>query len=523
MNTKKIIDMSINKQNIALWILIAWIGIANVACSRVSLFEEEETVVEFVDMNLNMNVASTGIAQSTLERDERILYADLYLFQANSNGIYIFNKKYSVNEADIKVTDSETGKSYQFSTQIRTTTKPVMIYLVANQPGREEHALNTVDAIVPEVDGTFMITPEDLEAKWVGTDQNPIPMSGKIILPNGINTTTSEQDISLLRAMARVDLMKKEGMSNVNFKLTGMSVWFAPDRGRLFSTNIGASSIVTAPTMPETFKIIPEDPNAQAGVITSPIRFESAEVEGVKEIKNKIFIYENKNIHAVPAKSESRNSRIVVWGYYNEEETLSYYPIDFTTETDPNKYVDILRNHRYSITINGVNGAGYATERDAAYGDRMDISASVIYWTDNKQEIIFDGMNWFSIEKKEIQIGGEHSKSIKLSVSSSIASEEWSLVWGETGTFPTDETVYKKVDLLDIAGLVRVEKPNPPLISDKDIGVLTISKLGGNDAQKRYLFIKVNNRLKIRITVNILSDEYSIDDWEDGNNISSEL
>jgi hypothetical protein len=501
MNIIKIKYMSLNKYNITLWLLISLILVATAACSRVSIFDEEETVVEFVDMNLNMNVINNSISQETLERDEKIINVDLYVFKKNTPGDYIFDKKYSVNEADIKVTESLEGRHYSFVAQLRATTKPVVMYLVANQPGREEHTLTTVDAEVPENNSSFMVTPEDLQATLVGTGGNPIPMTGKVMLPLGISTTTAVQNMTLLRSMARVDLMKKEGMSNDLFKLTGMSVWFTPDRARLFSTNIGALSVVTAPTMPETFAIIPEDPKAQTGATASPLKWNTTEAEGVTEIKNKIFLYENSNFHATPeAKEENRNSRLVVSGYYNKREVLSYYPVDFTDETDPHKYVDMLRNHKYLITINGVGSAGYTTERDAAYGDRMDISASVITWTDKKQEIIFDGLNWFSIDKKEILLGGIYGFKGLLGAGSSIEPSSWKMQWGE-GPISDENTV--------TGTHFSVTKPEV-----KEGGFLTFNLIASTTKEEvETLTIHVNNRLNIEIVVTAIPDGYSIDEW----------
>ena len=243
---------------------------------------------QVIDLNLNMKVPSAGSSTVTLKRDQKIDYINLYLFVKKEGNAYKFKEMHIVDKEDISVTENLGVIQYSFSAPVMATDSPVIIYLVANQPGGKVTKLNTVDGEVPESEATFLVSPEDISATLVGSVDNPIPISTKIDLPDGISYKTPDQDVSLLRSMASVDIKKDDLISDSNFKLLGISVWFSPDRGRLVHYAKSARTI-TKPTMPNYFKILPEDPKDQTNQTISPIRWgETIEIAGIKEIKNKI-------------------------------------------------------------------------------------------------------------------------------------------------------------------------------------------------------------------------------------------
>lgn len=87
--------------------------------------------------------------------------------------------------------------------------------------------------------------------------------------------------------------------------------------------------------------------------------------------------------------SEAR-PHIIIQGYYTapgepENTTVpSFYRIDFHERNgagyDNITYMDILRGHRYLVSINGVDGPGYATEAEASASVSTRINAVVTQW-----------------------------------------------------------------------------------------------------------------------------------------------
>ena len=476
----------------------------SISCTREPYFEDTQESSKYVDIKLTMKMAG-GVPQLTNStRDIRVDHVNLYIYEKNSLGQYFYKEMRIVD--DIEVTAD--GK-FKFVAQLAATNQPSIIYLIANQSNKATPLPSVPPSINPDDDATLLISPSDINYSLIGTANIAIPMSAKISLPV-IDATTVGQNVNLLRTMSRVDLNMKTGISQ--FKLKGISAWFTPDRSRSISTSIIGDKVST-PTMPANYLIIPEDPKLPSTATQSPVRWDHSDANGVMSIENKIYLNENIDFTKNPS-STNRNSRIVVCGYYNGSSSLSYYPIDFTS-ADGTGSIAILRNYKYNITINDVKSDGYTTEKEAAYSESIGISATIISWSDNNQDIIFDGANWFSIESKKVSIGGIYGTQKRLIVSSTVKSSEWKMAWGDTAVFPADSE-YQQVNTLTAPDFASVTKPLPEL-TDTRPGVIIFNSLlkTGDKPVTKYLFIKVNNRLQLHLTVTVYPDGYSTEDWED--------
>ena len=476
----------------------------SISCTQEQYFEDTQESSKLVDIKLTMAMVG-GVPQSTnLTRDIRVEHVNLYIYEMNSLKQYFYKEMRVVDNIE-KTTD---GK-FKFVAQLAATNQPSIIYLIANQSNKAIPLPSVLPSINPDKDATLLISPSDINYSLIGTADIAIPMAAKISLPV-IDATTVGPEVDLLRAMSRVDLKIKTGISQ--FKLMGISAWFTPDRNRSISTDIIEMKVQT-PTMPASYLIIPEDPKKPSTAIQSPVRWDHSDANGVTSIENKIYLNENIDFTKNPSLT-NRNSRIVVWGYYNNSSSLSYYPIDFTS-ADGTESMAILRNYKYNITINDVKNDGYTTEKEAAYSESIGISATIISWSDNNQDIIFDGANWFSIESKKVSIGGIYGTQKRLVVSSTVKSSEWKMAWGDTDVFPAD-TEYQQVNTLTAPDFASVAKPLPEL-TDTRSGVIIFNSLlkTGDKPVTKYLFIKVNNRLQLHLTVTVYPDGYSTEDWDD--------
>jgi hypothetical protein len=101
----------------------------------------------------------------------------------------------------------------------------------------------------------------------------------------------------------------------------------------------------------------------------------------------------------------------VVGGLYDAEDnglddnnTATYYRVDFSTGTgDTEEFLDVLRNHLYTFTIEEVNSAGH-NELDDAFEDGSDnlLSAKVTAWNLAGQNVIAHGQHYLNVNEGEI-------------------------------------------------------------------------------------------------------------------------
>ena len=99
------------------------------------------------------------------------------------------------------------------------------------------------------------------------------------------------------------------------------------------------------------------------------------------------------------ANHETR-AAIIVGGSYNGN-PVSYYRLDFTDSNK--KLMDALRNNLYQFNILSVSGNGYPTPEEAYKSVSMNITASVVEWSEEQiSNIEFDGSHYFSLTTKSV-------------------------------------------------------------------------------------------------------------------------
>lgn len=133
---------------------------------------------------------------------------------------------------------------------------------------------------------------------------------------------------------------------------------------------------------------------------------------------------------------------LVVCGEYNGAD--NYYRIDFNDNTTDHSLIDLLRNHRYYITITSVRGEGEASAEDAYKSRVLNLGIEITGWTDQFQDIIFDGTDWMHVEKKSITLPGNSGQTGTIVMESSIDPAEWEMSF-DGGTTPSVEDTYFRV------------------------------------------------------------------------------
>lgn len=246
------------------------------------------------------------------------------------------------------------------------------------------------------------------------------PMYGRASAPLvPAQTASLRLSVPLIRSVARVQLYNN---ASANFTLTEAYVFRATDKMSLIPLwdALGSgSTVVSKPSIPSG---------------AAPIASSSAWKYTVSGNMSQGTIYlpeADTHISGTGAAPGDANhtSRcaMVVGGSYKGGAT-SYYRIDFTTTSDDVRtLLDVLRNHSYNITISAVHSAGESSPVDAYESQTANIDASVIEWTDENQDIVFDGTNWASVNRKRIEFADGANLEALLNVLSNVKPSEWTM------------------------------------------------------------------------------------------------
>lgn len=397
-----------------------------------------------------------------------------------------------------------------------------------------------------------------LAALACGTDANSadaasLPMHGYVtgvsIDKTKVNTTLN---VPVLRSVAAVQVMTKatgtggnytpgnvtDDSGNKNFELRELYVYFYPDSGRVAAASEAYEAPsagdpdqtrdVTKVSLPANHRVsdtrmVPLDaaaPNPKPYRIISPTAVEQLGC---------LYLYENKpysdtGFDQPEADRPVATSRIVVGGVYNGEKEadgvtpkVTYYRVDFA-DTD-NHLSEVLRNHKYTFSIEKVSGTGYDTPDDAATGVPINIYIKVIDWTDDLEHVDFDRQNYFYSETKNIVLPRNANSVRTIVVGSDVPVGEWKLSFKTTAngatvpvTVAADGTVTPTTGATLHNNRYKIEK-------SADGGSLAFtalkaySDLATGEKLEETLIIKAK---ELEITYHITQADKAPDDWGNG-------
>jgi hypothetical protein len=263
--------------------------------------------------------------------------------------------------------------------------------------------------------------------KWTGTT---IPLWGYTLSSVTVSddSPTTPITVDMHRMLARIDVElstlaasgTEGGTGNANFSLTEVylvnyntsgqiapnytsTTYWNPTGGVV---NLG-KGIAVKPSLPSvTGK---QEGMATSSPWTPAQKYNSADGLTANAIERAIYTFEADN---GSASTHSTNPCVVVGGSYDGGST-TYYRVDFIskggTESSPTyTYLDLLRNHRYTITINKVTGAGYDTPKEAFDSRSFNMEVDVMEWEESDMsEVGFDGQYTLAISQNEYEYSFE--------------------------------------------------------------------------------------------------------------------
>ena len=148
--------------------------------------------------------------------------------------------------------------------------------------------------------------------------------------------------------MARVDVTKALDAGSRPFRIGEVYVYRPNDKIRIVPDDMGSaeSPRVTAPSV-----------FAGAQKLADPVKVTAAEPDPASVAG--ICLPESA-AESDPAAQLSEATCIVVGGYYDGQERLSYYRIDFDPGIDGHPFGQVLRNYKYVFRIRKVLGEGWS-------------------------------------------------------------------------------------------------------------------------------------------------------------------
>lgn len=360
-----------------------------------------------------------------------------------------------------------------------------------------------------------------------------LPMHGYVtgvsIQKKMVNNTL---DVPVLRSVAAVQVMAGEGAKK-NFELRELYVYFYPDSGRVAAASDAYEALlpsekdqtrdVTKASLLENHSVSNTRMEADEETPNPSMPYHIISDKEVDQL-GCLYLYENKpysdnGFDKPDASQPAATSRIVVGGVYDKETgadgttpKVTYYRVDFA-DAD-NHLAEVLRNHKYTFSIESVSGSGYDTPDAAATGVPINIYIKVIDWKDDPEHVDFDRQNFFFSETKNIVLP-RNAHSVKtIAVDSDVEAEGWGL------SFATEAngTATREGNTLS-NDRYKVEKA-----ADGKSLTFTVLKAYGNladgESRDETLILKAK---ELKVTYRITQVDKSPDDWGNGGSSSSDV
>lgn len=313
-----------------------------------------------------------------------------------------------------------------------------------------------------------------------------IPMWGETLDNIVIEDNTTITDLKLLRMVAKINVKVDPTITEDNFTLSSVSLYNYYSAGRIApdATNLvsGSRSTVNKPT-------------TIGSTTKGPIDYSDYKIVSNNSIVNNIYTFES----AVPKNGSevdlSKITTLVIGGKYNKSNVTTYYRVNIVNGKN---YLDILRNHLYTINITKVKGSGYTTKEDAFNSRAINIEAEVVVWDDaNLGNIEFDGQFMLAVSQgKFVFTKGAYSvnnNNNTVSITTDYKSNDGSVQGWKVSSI-VDANGKPITDWLKTS----VNKGNPNVITDMKI--LLMENNSGQD-RKGYIHISAG-RLTYVIEVN---------------------
>lgn len=352
-------------------------------CSCSDLDKEER--IGDVDLTFMLDIpVATEVTRAY--DDNSIRNLDLLVFNASSQ----FVERIRVNAI------SGSGATKTFSARLTASTSQRTIHIIANARDESNNDIISFSHITTSTSLAAAIT--GLTSGILSAGQSPelpLVMWGQTALASVNSSTTIGAAIPMLR-MAASMYMTCDAPTTANgldkFTLKGFSVVNASNKGSV------------APAAYTSNAAIPSTPNLPSGVgqVNYALNASNTWALASSGTTSELYLYDKTN-----SGNQTTDLKIIIHGVWNNIE--GYYPV-WMSDGTANK-VNVVRNHRYCVTVKGVYGTGYATLAEAI--SAVPSSSLVLTDTsDDMTDIITDGQYKLGVSSNKVTISGSGAKTI---------------------------------------------------------------------------------------------------------------
>jgi len=360
---------------------------------------DNEPTVKF-KLALPFAAPSQGMVRQSIgtEEENTIKTLDVLAFKVE-NGIETF--QYCVGAA--KVSDNEGASIQEFSAKLHAEEYRQRFVFITNAHSKiealiESHPEGWIDkekeAMLKNL--TFDLNSNDRWNAISAANYTALPMWGESepVIVTETTTGISNERIRMLRMIAKIEVQLDESVKN-NFKLKGVYVYNTNTSGRIVPRPNTSTDIFVDDDKVAQKASLPDPVTTVVG----PLKYDDFSSPGIPDVamRGAIYLFET----AGSLNTDYNNTDyldetcIVVGGYFGSDEFETYYRIDFGFLASMNAYThfDILRNHKYSLTIATVAGRGYPSVDEAyknwSFNHNMIINYSV--WDEGEiHTFVFD-------------------------------------------------------------------------------------------------------------------------------------
>lgn len=411
----------------------------------------------------------------------------LVFSDAKGDGTYLYNYM-----SDCSQLENYQDQTSRFQIKLKPSTVPLKLFLVANYADAFDNYTPTEGDEVATIKSSLLLkfTPDGISTS--------LPMYGEISVPGLEAGTTNIFDITVLRALARVDVRTNLTAESHAFSLREIYVYRATNEIQIIPDEVTSSGTtrVTTPSIP-----------GGSSFLDQPVLKSSAEPT---DSIGGIYIPESVK-HADENNIRYSATTLVVGGIFGNDTNISYYRIDFNSGIEGSPCGQVLRNHLYTFTIKKVTATGLSSPDEAAINLASSMTVEVNQWEDFTTGMYFHD-NYIGVSTRQVNLPYLPGYTQTVDIDASL---NYKMLWVET---PDADTVSEADTPLSngyfTATIVRDPKESAylshiriesPEYNTSDQPIKATLRLIANDTSVDITVTKQSNEQAVGKTIRVLS------------------
>lgn len=342
---------------------------------------ESEDAVLVLNIKTPTSSIPTPDTRSLQTPDETVItkVKILVFSDAKGDGTYLYN--YMADGTQLVNNQDQTTR---FKVLLKSSTVPLKFFLIANYSDALDSYTPASGDDIATVKSSLLLT---FTSDGIST---ALPMYGEISVSDLEASTTNIFDVTVLRALARVDVSTNLSADSHAFSLREVYIYRASDKIQIIPNAVSTNGTihVTAPSIPDGNSFLPEPILKSSAVPTDSI--------------GGIYIPESVK-HADETNIRFSATTIVVGGIFGNDTNISYYRIDFNSGVAGSPCGQVLRNHMYTFSIKKVSATGLSTPDEAATNLASSMTVEVRQWEDFTTDMYFHD-NYIGVSTRQVSL-----------------------------------------------------------------------------------------------------------------------